>query len=103
MMNLFGFGSAAEGGVKRSALPGQSLEMLKESGKEQLKKGSQAMPTIGQGHGGLVVVDCPGYGYGSRAVWGSVAMKYLEERKQYVDISFSWFLLLRVWTDNVIT
>jgi GTP-binding protein len=32
--------------------------------------------------GGLVVVDMPGYGSGSREVWGEEALKYLERRKQ---------------------
>ena len=32
--------------------------------------------------GGLVVVDMPGYGSGSREEWGTEIMKYLENRKQ---------------------
>jgi GTP-binding protein len=32
--------------------------------------------------GGLVVVDMPGYGSGSREVWGQEVLKYLEKRKQ---------------------
>jgi GTP-binding protein len=32
--------------------------------------------------GGLVVVDMPGYGSGSRQVWGQEVLKYLEKRKQ---------------------
>ncbi|KAK0270014.1 hypothetical protein LTR35_014480 [Friedmanniomyces endolithicus] len=32
--------------------------------------------------GGCVVVDMPGYGGGSREVWGKEVMKYLESRKQ---------------------
>lgn len=32
--------------------------------------------------GGLVVVDMPGYGGGSREEWGTEVMKYLERRKQ---------------------
>jgi GTP-binding protein len=34
------------------------------------------------GKGGLVVVDMPGYGGGSREEWGKEIMKYLENRKQ---------------------
>ncbi|EMF10421.1 MMR_HSR1-domain-containing protein, partial [Sphaerulina musiva SO2202] len=34
------------------------------------------------GRGGLVVVDMPGYGSGSREEWGGEIMKYLEGRKQ---------------------
>ena len=33
-------------------------------------------------HGGLVVVDMPGYGSGSRQTWGEETLKYLAERKQ---------------------
>lgn len=33
-------------------------------------------------HGGLVVVDMPGYGSGSREQWGKEITKYLENRKQ---------------------
>lgn len=32
--------------------------------------------------GGLIVVDMPGYGGGSREDWGTEALKYLERRKQ---------------------
>ena len=32
--------------------------------------------------GGMIVVDMPGYGSGSREVWGQEALKYLERRKQ---------------------
>ncbi|KAI9714345.1 MAG: hypothetical protein M1820_000306 [Bogoriella megaspora] len=34
------------------------------------------------GKGGLVVVDCPGYGKGSRGEWGEEVVKYLCGRKQ---------------------
>lgn len=34
------------------------------------------------GRGGVVVVDMPGYGAGSRGEWGGEIMKYLEGRKQ---------------------
>ena len=32
--------------------------------------------------GGMVVVDMPGYGAGSREIWGKEALKFLEQRKQ---------------------
>ena len=32
--------------------------------------------------GGIVVVDMPGYGAGSREEWGSEVLKFLEQRKQ---------------------
>ncbi|GAB7333531.1 hypothetical protein MBLNU13_g05109t1 [Cladosporium sp. NU13] len=34
------------------------------------------------GRGGVVVVDMPGYGGGSREEWGKEALKYLTQRKQ---------------------
>ena len=34
------------------------------------------------GRGGVVVVDMPGYGGGSREEWGEEALKYLEKRRQ---------------------
>lgn len=34
------------------------------------------------GRGGVVVVDMPGYGSGSREEWGKEALKYLTQRKQ---------------------
>lgn len=34
------------------------------------------------GKGGVVVVDMPGYGGGSREEWGTEALKYLTQRKQ---------------------
>ncbi|KAK4502388.1 hypothetical protein PRZ48_005813 [Zasmidium cellare] len=34
------------------------------------------------GRGGVVVVDMPGYGSGSREDWGTEIMKYIENRKQ---------------------
>lgn len=33
-------------------------------------------------HGGLVVMDMPGYGMGSREEWGKEVLKYLETRRQ---------------------
>ncbi|KAF2036494.1 GTP-binding protein engB, partial [Setomelanomma holmii] len=34
------------------------------------------------GHGGLVIVDMPGYGEGSLTSWGVEIMKYIQSRKQ---------------------
>lgn len=46
--------------------------------------GSKAGPTPWKsfGRGGIIVVDMPGYGKGSREDWGKEIMKYLENRKQ---------------------
>ena len=35
--------------------------------------------------GKLTIIDMPGYGHGSHAEWGEEIMKYLVERKQYVN------------------
>jgi GTP-binding protein len=80
-MNLFGVGGAAEGaGVRRVAKKGLSLELLGRAGGKEFKKGTESRNVIGQG--GLVVVDCPGYGFGSRDEWGDVVIKYLQKRDQ---------------------
>jgi GTP-binding protein len=78
-MNAFGIGGASIGGAKRIAKPGMSLEMMAD---DDLKKGSEMRNYIGRG--GLVVVDPPGYGHGSREEWGKEVVKYLQARKQYV-------------------
>lgn len=41
------------------------------------------------GRGGLVVLDMPGYGKGSREEWGREVLKYLKARQQYVSIALS--------------
>jgi GTP-binding protein len=85
-LNFFGVGGAAEvvAGSKRVAKKGMSLEMLEKSagGKKDVKKGSEVRNVIGKG--GLVVVDCPGYGFGSRDEWGEVVTRYLQKRQQLV-------------------
>ncbi|KAE9974906.1 hypothetical protein BLS_002856 [Venturia inaequalis] len=81
-MNAFGIGGASVGGQKRHAKPGMSLEMMAND-EAALKKGSEMRNFIGRG--GLVVVDPPGYGHGSREEWGKEVVKYLRMRKQYVQ------------------
>lgn len=49
--------------------------------KEKAEIGSEAIWRR-FGRGGLVVVDMPGYGSGSRGEWGSEIMKYLGNRQQ---------------------
>jgi hypothetical protein len=84
-MNVFGIGGASVGGVRTVVKPGMSLEMMRDSAGE-VAKGTEARNFIG--NGGLVVVDCPGYGFASREEWGKEVVKYLQARKQYV---------LRLW------
>lgn len=92
-MNAFGIGGASVGGARRVAKPGMSLEMMAEG---DLKKGSEMRNFIGRG--GLVVVDPPGYGHGSREEWGKEVVKYLQGRKQYVYTLCIWNEgLLMVW------
>ncbi|TID15362.1 uncharacterized protein E2P81_ATG08426 [Venturia nashicola] len=78
-MNAFGIGGASTGGQKRHARPGMSLEIMAND-EMTLKKGSEMRNFIGRG--GLVVVDLPGYGHGSREEWGKEVVKYLQMRKQ---------------------
>ncbi|QDS75138.1 hypothetical protein FKW77_007732 [Venturia effusa] len=78
-MNAFGIGGASIGGQKRHVKPGMSLEMM-ATDEVTRKKGSEMRNFIGKG--GLVVVDPPGYGHGSREEWGREVVKYLQMRKQ---------------------
>ncbi|OCK76880.1 hypothetical protein K432DRAFT_407783 [Lepidopterella palustris CBS 459.81] len=52
-----------------------------EYGVRLLQKTQQEHPKV-IGRGGLVVVDMPGYGKGSREAWGTEILKYLRERRQ---------------------
>jgi GTP-binding protein len=61
-MNGFGVGGE---GMGRAPLEGEKEETWKRFGR-----------------GGVVVVDMPGYGGGSREEWGKEALKYLTQRKQ---------------------
>lgn len=62
-MNAFGIGASNQGGVR-------------------LKQKTQDEHARVIGRSGLVVVDMPGYGMGSRESWGPEIVKYLCERKQ---------------------
>ena len=66
-MNAFGIGGSNQGGVR-------------------LKERTQDEHARVIGRGGLVVVDMPGYGMGSRESWGPEIIKYLCERKQYITV-----------------
>ncbi|KAK4982518.1 hypothetical protein LTR66_009226 [Elasticomyces elasticus] len=68
-MNAFGIG-----GEKVLEREGESRGRMEE--------GDSGMRVRRMGRGGLVVVDMPGYGKGSREEWGSEIMKYLTNRKQ---------------------
>ena len=48
--------------------------------KLEIAKDTESWKSLGRG--GVVVVDMPGYGKGSREAWGTEIMKYLEKRKQ---------------------
>jgi GTP-binding protein len=71
MMN--GFGIGGEGGT--SGGPG-----TKGKKKDGETMNQEAWKRFGRG--GIIVVDMPGYGGGSRQEWGVEAMKFLENRKQ---------------------
>lgn len=66
-MNGFGVGGEGVTGVKGKMKEGET-------------KNDEAWKRFGRG--GLIVVDMPGYGGGSREAWGIEALKYLENRKQ---------------------
>ncbi|KAK5174217.1 uncharacterized protein LTR77_001297 [Saxophila tyrrhenica] len=57
--------------------PGQRLGAASASGEDK-----NALWRRFPLRGGLVVVDMPGYGAGSRSIWGQEAMKFLERRRQ---------------------
>lgn len=67
MLNGFGVGGEGASGAKGKKKEGQT-------------KIDEAWKSFGRG--GLIVVDMPGYGGGSREEWGVEALKYLENRKQ---------------------
>lgn len=70
-----GFGIGGEGLIgKQAAKPARAADGSLKSAKEEVWKRF--------GKGGLVVVDMPGYGGGSREEWGAEIMKYLQGRKQ---------------------
>ncbi|EGP88967.1 unnamed protein product [Zymoseptoria tritici ST99CH_1A5] len=71
MMN--GFGIGGEGGTAGGA-------GTKGKKKEGETMNQEAWKRFGRG--GLIVVDMPGYGGGSRQEWGVEALKFLENRKQ---------------------
>lgn len=97
-MNAFGIGGASVGGKRRHAKPGMSLEMMAD-GEVALKKGSEIRNFIGRG--GLVVVDPPGYGHGSREEWGKEVVKYLQMRKQYGQAQFDGSRCLLILLDRL--
>ena len=57
---------------------------------ETIAPGTEAWKSMGPG--GVVMVDMPGYGKGSREKWGQEIVKYLRGRKQYV-LSFQFYTL----------
>jgi GTP-binding protein len=51
-----------------------------QSGEDARERNERAWTRMGRG--GIVVVDMPGYGQGSREEWGVTALRFLRERKQ---------------------
>ncbi|KAK3054079.1 hypothetical protein LTR09_004857 [Extremus antarcticus] len=58
--------------------PGQQLGAASSTG----ERGKEALWKRFPVRGGLVVVDMPGYGAGSREIWGQEVLKFLEKRRQ---------------------
>jgi len=71
-LNAFGVGG--EGGVRWS----RTIQKEKADGDEN----EEQQRAMWVGKGGLVVLDMPGYGKGSREAWGKEIIKYLYQRKQ---------------------
>ena len=73
-----------------SKTPGRTRTMnaFGVGGREQKEPGNdtgggqKTTTTTTMGPGGVVVVDMPGYGQGSRDEWGPEILKYIERRKQ---------------------
>ncbi|KAF2137627.1 uncharacterized protein K452DRAFT_291446 [Aplosporella prunicola CBS 121167] len=80
-MNCFAvrLGGDEAGGVK-TALRNADGDIVDAHGKKTRE--AHARRWIAPGHNQLVVVDMPGYGYGSRDAWGTEIMKYLTGRRQ---------------------
>jgi len=76
--------------VSVKAKAGLSLGLLRAQGTDgkgnrKVVRGDRDVEVrnwIGMKKGGLVVVDCPGYGFGSREEWGVEVIKYLRGRMQ---------------------
>lgn len=67
-----------------SSKPGRTRTMNAFGvGGEQVDIGARTEKWKSLGRGGVVVVDMPGYGKGSREEWGKEILKYVEGRKQY--------------------
>lgn len=75
-----------------SAKPGRTRTMnafgIGRVFKTRKEPGSGRIVNEWSGEKGLVIVDMPGYGKGSRAEWGEEIVKYLKKREQYVDRLF---------------
>jgi GTP-binding protein len=95
-LNVFGVGGA-QGGTRTAVKAGMSAALLskaREGGKHHSPAGrrnrdddgtrSENYISGGSGSSGssIVVVDCPGYGFGSRDAWGTEVLKYLRTRRQ---------------------
>jgi GTP-binding protein len=83
----------AVGGDVHAVDQGQQGQRIKSTNTEA-NQGASGQVNLGGGkkferwvgRGGLVVLDMPGYGKGSREEWGREVLKYLKARQQYVVI-----------------
>ncbi|KAI9725921.1 MAG: hypothetical protein M1828_002248 [Chrysothrix sp. TS-e1954] len=77
----FGVGSARVVGSRRGKTGREERKERKVDGQEA----DWERVLGGSGRAGLVVLDMPGYGMGSREEWGREIMKYLGGRSQWVS------------------
>lgn len=76
--------------AKVSKKPGRTRAMTAFGigGNREVSRSSSSLekqPLRLSGRGGLVVMDMPGYGFGSHEEWGKEILKYLQRRKQWVN------------------
>lgn len=68
------------GGEREGA--GKGIRGLGSGTTNKIGSGRAEGNGMGEEKGGLVILDMPGYGHGSRAEWGQEIVKYLRGRKQ---------------------
>jgi 50S ribosome-binding GTPase len=68
------------GGERERA--GKGIRGLDSGTTNKIRSGRAEGNGMGKEKGGLVILDMPGYGHGSRAEWGQEIVKYLRGRKQ---------------------
>lgn len=76
--SMNGFGIGGQGMIGK----GKTKKLQKGLDGEVKKENLNEVAWKRFGRGGLVIVDMPGYGGGSREEWGAAAMRFLQQRTQ---------------------